>query len=127
MLKLWILLVSGFSCLVSAEEIDQRCELPVSLCKLQLNYESADADLNRVYKKIMNNIDSGELSASSLVDASELKTGLIASQRRWLDFKKANCDAFYTLNSRGSGRNEARMECEIEMTKARTEYLRSTY
>lgn len=125
--RFWILLFCIIPCLVFAGEIDKRCQLPAALCQLQIDFESADAELNNVYKKIMSTIKSGELSTRTLVDALELKSSLIISQRSWLEFKKKNCDAFYLLHSGGAGRNEARMECEIEMTKARTEYLRNTY
>ncbi len=75
----------------------------------------------------MGEIESGKLSERSLVKAVDLKKSLIVSQRSWIDFRDKNCEAFYTLNSGGTGRNEAQMECEIEMTKARTEYLKHTY
>lgn len=120
-----ILYCSSFS--LSAESNAEDCLLLGSLCALQTSFESADKELNDVYKNIMNRIKSGELSDRTLVDSDELKQSLLSSQRSWLQFKKSNCDAFYVLQSGGSQRNEARMECEIEMTKERTNYLRSWY
>lgn len=110
-----------------AEDFDERCGLPVSLCKLQIELESSDAKLNRIYKDIMSRINTGELPDRTLVDASELKQSLIVSQRGWLKFKDKNCDAFYVLQSGGRQRNEARLECEIEMTNARIKYLVKWY
>lgn len=110
-----------------AQDIDERCGLPTFLCELQLELESSDAELNRVYKAIMSSINTGELPNAALVDASELKQSLIISQRSWLEFKKKNCDAFYILQSGGMQRNEARLECEIEMTNARIKYLTKWY
>nr|WP_285892419.1 lysozyme inhibitor LprI family protein [Vibrio intestinalis] len=97
------------------------------LCELEATFVSADKELNDVYKHIMNRINSGELSDGTLVDSAELKQSLLSSQRSWLKFKESNCDAFYVLNSGGRQRNESRMECEIEMTKERTKYLRRWY
>lgn len=124
--KLLFLLIISFSWGVLAEEIDTRCYLPESLCRLQLNFEASDKDLNDVYRLIINKIKSGGLS-SSLVDKTDLKQSLVVSQRAWLRFKELNCDAYYTLHSGGRQRNEARMECEIEMTNQRIQYLKLTY
>jgi len=124
--KLLILLLSCFSWATLANEADTACHLPESLCELQTSFESSDKALNDVYKLIMKNIKS-DLLADSLVEKSELKQSLIISQRAWLTFKASNCDAYYTLHSGGMQRNEARMECEIEMTKQRTQYLKETY
>lgn len=120
-----ILCCSSFS--LSAESNAEDCLLFGSLCELQVAFESADQELNDVYKNIMSRINSGDLSDGTLVDSGELKQSLLSSQRSWLKFKESNCDAFYVLNSGGKQRNEARMECEIEMTKERTNYLRSWY
>ena len=124
--KLLFLLIISFSWGVLAEEIDTRCYLPESLCELQLKFEESDKDLNEVYGVIINKIKSGGLS-SSLVDKTDLKQSLVVSQRAWLRFKGLNCDAYYTLHSGGKQRNEARMECEIEMTNQRIQYLKLTY
>ena len=120
-----ILCCSLFS--LPAESSIEDCQLLGSLCALQANFELADKELNDVYKNIMNRINSGDLPDRTLVDSAELKQSLLSSQRSWLQFKKSNSAAFYVLQSGGSQRNEARMECEIEMTKERTNYLRSWY
>ncbi|MEL4204987.1 hypothetical protein C9E85_16090 [Plesiomonas shigelloides] len=127
MRKFLILILYSSSFSLSAESNVKDCQLLGSLCELQSNFEKADKELNDVYKDIMNRINSGELSDRALVDSAELKQSLLSSQRTWLQFTKSNCDAFYVLHSGGSQRNEARMECEIEMTKERTNYLRSWY
>ncbi|WP_260260201.1 lysozyme inhibitor LprI family protein [Vibrio intestinalis] len=120
-----ILCCSSFS--LSAENNAEDCMLFGYLCELEATFVSADKELNDVYKHIMNRINSGELSDGTLVDSAELKQSLLSSQRSWLKFKESNCDAFYVLNSGGRQRNESRMECEIEMTKERTKYLRRWY
>ena len=120
-----ILCCSSFQ--IFAESKGEHCQLLGSLCALQTSFESADKELNDVYKSIISRIKSGDLSDRMLVDSAELKQSLLSSQRSWLKFKKSNCDAFYVLHSGGSQRNEARMECEIEMTKERINYLRSWY
>ncbi|MDR8522447.1 lysozyme inhibitor LprI family protein [Shewanella fidelis] len=127
MTKFLVLLLSFTSFQLFAQGVDEECQFSESLCGLQASFAAADKELNDVYKSINNRIKSGELSESTLVDAAELKQSLLSSQRSWLKFKESNCDAFYVLQSGGSQRNEARMECEIEMTKARTNYLKSWY
>jgi len=121
-LSLLILSVQSF-----ADEFGTDCHLPESLCQLEKELASSDAELNRVYKDIMHRIKVGELPKRALVDASDLKQSLTISQRSWLKFKEKNCDAFYVLNSGGMQRNEARLECEIEMTNDRTNYLKMWY
>ncbi|QOU33228.1 DUF1311 domain-containing protein (plasmid) [Vibrio coralliilyticus] len=110
-----------------ADELGPDCSLPESLCQLEKEFEASDAELNRVYKDIMHRIKVGELPKRALVDASDLKQSLTISQRSWLKFKEKNCDAFYVLNSGGMQRNEARLECEIEMANDRTQYLKMWY
>lgn len=127
MTKFLVLLLSFTSFQLFAQGVDEECQFSESLCGLQASFAAADKELNDVYKSINNRIKSGELSESTLVDAAELKQSLLSSQRSWLKFKESNCDAFYVLQSGGSQRNEARMECEIEMTKARINYLKSWY
>jgi len=125
--RFWIVPFFCTAPVVFAEVLDEPCYLSAPLCELQISFESADKELNDVYKRIMNSIQSGELSDSSLVGTGELKQSLVVSQRSWLEFKEKNCDAFYTLHSGGAQRNEARLECEIEMVKERTLYLKSSY
>ncbi|WP_444930837.1 lysozyme inhibitor LprI family protein [Microbulbifer sp. SSSA002] len=121
-----VLILAALSGGISAEKAKADCDLPESLCKLQAQFEVADKALNNTYRQIITGIDAGGLSAS-LVDKTVLKNSLIKSQRSWIKFKSANCDAFYTLHSGGRQRNEAQLECEIEMTKSRTQYLNKTY
>lgn len=125
--KMIILLLIVFSgSALASNDIDERCNLPESLCKLQLNFEASDKALNDVYKTIIKKIKTDGY-ADALVDKTELKTSLVNSQRAWLKFKKQNCDAVFTLNSGGTGRDWYRMECEIKMTDDRTHYLQNTY
>lgn len=124
---LLILLICSFSWrVILAGEIDTDCNLRESLCKLQINFEESDKELNNTYKVILNNIKSDGLS-SSLVDNADLHQSLVLSQKAWLNFKEVNYDAYYMLHSGGRQRNEVRMECEIEMTNQRIQYLRRAY
>lgn len=125
----WLLtlLLSGISLLAFAEQIDESCYLPADLCELQSQLDVAEHELTIVYNEIISRINADELPAITLVAAQDLKQSLMLSQQAWLNFKIANCDAFYTLNSGGSQRNEARMECEIAMVEARAIYLKQAY
>ena len=111
MFRLFVLCLSCISVQSFADEFGTSCSLPESLCQLEKQFESSDAELNRVYKDIINRIKVGELTKRALVDASDLKQSLTISQRSWLKFKEKNCDAFYVLNSSGKQRNEDRLEC----------------
>lgn len=109
-----------------AEPMDPRCGLPESLCELQLEFDAADRDLNNVYQAIIKKIQNNAFS-DSLVDKSDLSNSLRTSQRAWLIFRDENCEAYYTLFSGGSDRNQTRMTCLIKMTQQRTDYLATTY
>ena len=74
----------------------------------------------------MNHIDS-DYFASYMVDKKEIKNSLINSERAWLTFLKQNCEAVSVLNSGGSGKNEAEMECFIDMTNQRISFLKETF
>jgi len=126
-MKYFLTLIFALSILpVSAEDFDPRCDLPKSLCEVQLKLEAADAELNSVYKAVMKHIEADGL-AGTYVEKDELKRSLLESQRAWIKFRDSNCEAFYTLNSGGAQRNEARTECLTEMTEARTAYIRDNY
>lgn len=126
MCKLQILLISSISWSVFANEVDDLCHFPNSICELQVRFKKTDNALDNVYKLVMSNIKSAVLS-DYLVEKTELQRTLVASQSAWLNFKKLNCDAFYALHSGGRQRNEARLECEIEMTNRRIQYLKEIY
>jgi uncharacterized protein YecT (DUF1311 family) len=110
----------------SAVADDTDCGLGVELCQLQENYQKADAELNIAYKNILSNINTGKLD-DSFVSRESIEMSLIKSQKRWISFRDANCEAYYTLMSGGTSRNADRMLCLTEMTQERNLYLKKTY
>ena len=126
MKKIYAVLLLAFASNAMAFDIDPRCNLPEQLCETQLRFEASDQELNEVYQRIMNHINSDYFSAY-MVDKKEIKDSLIKSERAWLGFLKQNCNAVRVLNSGGSGKNEAEMECLINMTKQRIDFLKTTY
>lgn len=102
------------------------CNLPSAMCKLEADLLTADKELNKTYQSILQKDASGGFD-DSYVSKGEIKKTLIQSQRAWLLFWDENCKAYYTLNSGGAQRNEAKMECQINMLQERTQYLKKVY
>lgn len=102
------------------------CLTTDNLCQLQYDYKHSDRILNETYQLIINNIEADKFS-DFLVNKDELKNSLVKSQRAWLKFLEANCQAFYVLSSGGAQRNEAQLECLTSMTNERIRYLKDTY
>jgi uncharacterized protein YecT (DUF1311 family) len=78
-----------------------------------LNYQTADAKLNAVYKKLV-------ASHEGL-----LKQKLVKAQRLWIQFRDANCDYEGEGLSGGSAAPMVYFGCLAQMTTARTKTLES--
>lgn len=123
LLALWIIFVS-YGAL--AGEADGRCNLPASLCALQEKFEKASGELSTLCGTILYRINADAFS-EYYVDKRVLQQSFELSQSAWVEFRESNCSAFYALHSGGRQRNEARLECEIEMTNGRIRYLKQVY
>ena len=102
------------------------CNLPSAICKLEADLLAANKELNKTYQSILQKNASGGFD-DSYVSKGEIRKTLILSQRAWLLFLDENCKAYYTLNSGGAQRNEAKMECQVDMLQERTQYLKKVY
>ncbi|MFQ2190227.1 lysozyme inhibitor LprI family protein [Aeromonas jandaei] len=102
------------------------CNLPSAMCKQEADLLAADKELNKTYQSILQKNASGGFD-DSYVSKGEIRKTLIQSQRAWLLFWDENCKAYYTLNSGGAQRNEAKMECQIYMLQERIQYLKKVY
>lgn len=85
-----------------------------------------DAGLNKTYQIIVQKIKSNEFE-SYLVPKKLIQQSLLNSQRAWLKYRDANCEAHYTLLSSGTSKNIDRLVCLSEMTTTRSQQLRKRY
>lgn len=102
------------------------CEFTKAMCVAQSNYERADTELNKTYQLIVQKIKSNEFE-DYLVSKKRIRKSLLRSQRAWLKYRDANCEAYYTLFSGGTSRNIDRLVCLSEMTTTRSQQLRELY
>jgi uncharacterized protein YecT (DUF1311 family) len=112
----------------ATEDID--CEnasttVEMNYCGEQ-EYLKADAELNRVYKAILDGIDSQ--AADSGTDAGAWKDALKAAQRAWVDFKEKDCGDLIGYEwGGGTGAGPAAYGCLIQKTKMRVQELKDRY
>lgn len=102
------------------------CGFSEAMCIAQTDYEQADAELNKTYQLILKKIKANEFE-DYLVSKQSIRRSLLKSQRAWLKYRDANCDAHYTLFSGGTSRNTGRLVCLSEMTTQRAQQLRDLY
>ena len=88
-------------------------------------YESADAELNRVYRAVMTHIDEADHVPAD--KRREWKDKLRAAQRDWIAFKEKDCEIVYYEWWMGSGANAASLGCLISKTETRTNELKERY
>lgn len=98
---------------------DAPCRLPSSGAEETACFadalKKADVDLNRMYKRIGTVVDEDELAK------------LRVSQRLWMQFRDANCDAEHELYSGGSAASMVKFTCLEAMTRHRTGELETMY
>jgi uncharacterized protein YecT (DUF1311 family) len=83
-------------------------------CFAQAN-DSADAKPNSIYRGIMARLGKSDADR------------LIAAQRRWIEYRDANCLAERALYAGGTAAYPAFIACLEAMTRARTEELQVQY
>lgn len=92
----------------------------------QNNYSQADIQLNKIYQRIVNKVELDGFEEYQ-VPKNEIKTSLLKSQRTWLKFRDANCEAYYRLFSGGTSRNVDALVCLNDMTVTRSKQLQKLY
>ncbi|QDH69066.1 lysozyme inhibitor LprI family protein [Marilutibacter alkalisoli] len=117
-------LMLGASPAASADDVDctqATSTMEIDIC-MSREYEQADAELNTTYRDMRGQLrrweDGGNCHA-----CRGMTEALVQAQRHWIDFRDRDCDAAYALAADGSGRNQARLDCLIEHTRARTRQL----
>ena len=88
--------------------------------------DKADAVLNKTYKEALAAIP--EMASTEPYDAKGWENALRASQRAWVAFRDAECNAHVPMFwSGGTGATAEIFGCMSAMTKARTETLKEQY
>lgn len=131
---------SGVVCLVVAmtalgaakadgkEKID--CENASATAEMnwcaEQEFDAADAELNKVYAEALKSIP--EMASEPPYDAKAWEGALRASQRAWVAYRDAECDAHVPMFwTGGSGATAEIIGCRTTMTKARTKEIQEHY
>jgi len=90
-------------------------------------FEKADVELNRIYKKAIASIPELETGEPPF-DRASWEEALRASQRAWIAFRDAECeDHVEKFWAGGSGRTVEIIGCKTEKTEQRTKDLKQRY
>lgn len=112
----------------AAEKLD--CENAVSTIEMnacaEQEFDKEDALLNETYKNALAAIP--EMATEHPYDAKSWEGALRASQRAWLAYRDAECDAHVPMFwSGGTGTTAEVIGCKSDLTKARTKELKDRY
>lgn len=93
---------------------------------LERVFEAEDAELNRVWRRVLGAIDRADYMAPA--DRAAWTQSLRAAQRAWVTFKEADCkDAVGYEWFGGTGATAAVLSCLIDKTRLRTAELKARY
>lgn len=106
---------------------DDSCENPrntieMNACAKQ-KYEEVDKQLNNTYKKLLSAI---RAENDPKFDGESPKSLLIKSQRKWVEFRDADCKAKYQIYIGGTIRDVIYFTCLRERTEQRIKELTDT-
>jgi len=118
--------VLSFSLLAAAPSFSQHMNEPDSPCANEVSTSdsveclskakaSSDARLNSLYQELKKRLEGDDLKR------------LIATERLWVQYRDANCEAERELYAPGTGAGPAYLACLETMTRTRTKELRVTY
>jgi uncharacterized protein YecT (DUF1311 family) len=113
------LLAGGLSPAQHMNEPDSPCakisvtsDLVACLSKVRV---SSDTELNSLYRKVREKLDASDAER------------LTQTQRRWIQYRDANCSAERSLYQGGTGSSPAYLACLEAMTRSRIKELYVTY
>jgi uncharacterized protein YecT (DUF1311 family) len=92
----------------------------IELC-FAAEQEKAEVELNQVYSRAMKRLSQPD---SPFIPYATTKRQLIAAQRAWVAFRKADCEAWGTYNVGGTARGIEYVACMLSHTDRRIEDLR---
>nr|WP_281004566.1 lysozyme inhibitor LprI family protein [Notoacmeibacter ruber] len=108
------------------------CDEPLTQMEMtacaSLDYESADADLNELWPRLVEDARSKDAAMSDFLaerDIPSTEETLRRAQRAWIDYRDAECDyrAYDALG--GSMQPMIGSQCRADLTRARIRTLRS--
>ena len=80
-----------------------------------LEYQNADAEMNKMYRKMLNKLD------------KDIQIKVRAAQRAWLRYRDLHCDAVGSLYEGGSVQPTEVFSCRTGVTSARTREIKEQY
>ena len=90
-----------------------------------LEYKAADAELNRVYRKLVKVVkDYDAKTDTSLPTKPEAYRKLVDAQKAWIQLRDRDCDLESVTWLGGTGYGLVLTTCLTEHTRSRTEYLK---
>jgi uncharacterized protein YecT (DUF1311 family) len=120
-MKFWFPLLTFLALFSSlhAAEVDP-CTLAgtinINSCAKQ-KFESADRELNRAYSAVLKQLETYHDNGPAT------RKALIVSQRKWVEFRDADCTARQRLYQGGSVAAEIYLDCETKHTEQRIREL----
>jgi uncharacterized protein YecT (DUF1311 family) len=90
----------------------QNCKNPTSAPEVNecaaIEQKRVEGKLNASYARVLRTLEQPDTDTEK---RAELKRLLVASQRAWVLFRRADCDALYKRNEAGSARTVILHEC----------------
>jgi uncharacterized protein YecT (DUF1311 family) len=111
-LLMFFIFATGTAARAQCEEAKTTLQINECFAK---ELKKADARLNRVYRLTQEKL--------SPEDAALLQK----TQRAWVAFRDAQCEAEHALMGEGTAGPMTLMSCKLEMTRKRTAEIRTTY
>ena len=88
------------------------CEKAITTPELNecasISQKKAEAKLNNVYQRVLKSLNQKD---DSLESYSDMRKTLIAAQRAWITFRKADCDAIFQKHASGTIRTVMYIGC----------------
>lgn len=121
-----ILMFAGSASTVAAQDADpcatQSNTMEINSCA-QKKFDASDHELNQAYQRVLRQLPSDEQTGQSGETTKKL---LIAAQRKWMEFRDADCKAQEHLFQGGSIHTAVHLECLREHSEQRIKELNPT-
>ncbi len=114
--------------LATASTLATQPPVSVARCERSPNTIAFDECLSRARDAAMRILDRYRAAARARIVRENPENGALpvtfdAAQAAWVDYKKRECDAVYTLWQAGTIRGAMALRCDIRMTQLRTHEL----
>jgi uncharacterized protein YecT (DUF1311 family) len=104
----------------AARALGSECDAPKEgstlqeSCLLQSGFDAADSELNRTYRKLLQQWKPAQFK--------EERLALVAAQRAWLSYRDKTCSFEQVVH--GGSESISHSRCVVRLTSDRTEYLK---